>query len=110
MGLRIGVECDGCFYRDEMFVGGLRTAPFKERQWPVFCRGCRSITTSRYSDGPLKCLKCDSDHAVAMDDPAVYAGDGEYVLHSWFGAELPTMRPVMRTRRMESQDGAVYCS
>ena len=101
MGLRIGVRCDGCSYYDEMFVGGLRTAPFKEWQWPVFCRGCRSITTSRYSDGPLKCLTCGSVDALTMDDPSVYAGDGEHVLHSWFGAELPTMRPVMRSRRME---------
>lgn len=101
MGLRIGVQCEGCGYRDEVFVGGIRTTPFEEWQWPVFCRGCRSITTSHYSTGPLKCLKCGSDDAVAMDDPTIYAGDGEHVMHSWFGVELPTMRLVMRTQKVE---------
>lgn len=101
MGLRIGAACGGCGYYDEMFVGGNRTTPFEKWQWPVLCRGCRSITTSHYSVGPLKCLKCGSDEAVAMDDPTIGADDGEHVLHIWFGAELPTMRKVMRTRRLE---------
>jgi hypothetical protein len=41
---------------------------------------------------------------VAIDDPTIYVGDGEHVLHSWFGAELTTMRKVKRFRRME-RDG-----
>lgn len=101
MGLRIGAACGGCGYYDEMFVGGNRTTLFEEWQWPVFCRGCRSITTSHYSVGPLRCLKCASDDAVAIDDPTIYVGDGRHVLHSWFGAELPTIRPVMRTHKVE---------
>ena len=101
MGLRIGVHCSGCNYFDEMFVGGLRSTPFEKWQWPVLCRGCRSITTSHYSVGPLKCLKCGSDDAVAMDDPTIHAGDSNNEMHSWFGAELPTTRRVRHTRRME---------
>jgi hypothetical protein len=101
MGLIIAVKCDACSYYDEMFAGGIRTTPFKEWQWPVFCRGCRSIATSRFSDGPLKCLKCGSDDAVAMDDPTVYVGGGDHVMHSWVGGQLPNTRQVMHTKKVE---------
>ena len=101
MGLRISVQCEGCDYRDKMFVGGLRSTPFEEWQWPVFCKGCRSITASHYSCGPLKCLTCGSHDAIAIDNPEIYANDGNHVMHSWFGAALQTMRPVMRTQKVE---------
>jgi len=101
MGLVIGVECGGCGYGNSIFIGGLRKTPFEERPWPIFCKGCHSISTSHYVVGPLECLKCGSADAVAIDDPEIYAGDGEFTLYSWSGAELPTMRKVMRSRRVE---------
>jgi hypothetical protein len=38
---------------------------------------------------------------MAINHPEIYAGDGEFSLHSWVEEELPTMRKVMRSRRLE---------
>jgi Zn finger protein HypA/HybF involved in hydrogenase expression len=101
MGLVIWVRCGGCDYAKSMSIGGLRSTLPEERPWPIFCKGCHSISTSHYSTGPLRCLKCGSDDAMAINHPEIYAGDGEFSLHSWVEEELPTMRKVMRSRRLE---------
>lgn len=101
MGQVIGCRCICCSYTANVAIGGTRNAPREEQIYPVFCKGCHSITISHYYPGPLGCLDCGSSQAVAIDDPAIYAGDGDAVKYHWRGIELPTTRRALL--RVEKQ-------
>jgi hypothetical protein len=90
MGRIIGCRCDCCSYTTKVSIGGLRNSPREDLTYPVFCKGCYAITTSRYYPDPLKCLDCGSEEAVAIDDPTIWTGDGDAVDCQWSGFERST--------------------
>jgi len=96
-------KCFNCAYVSTISVGRTRRQPPQDGLFPIFCDQCMDITSANYGSEPIQCQKCQSENFRDIDDPSVYAGDGEFAEFTWFGKEMPGTHGVRMFRRSNAE-------
>ncbi len=60
MGRTTNVECEACGYADMIVVGGGMRTMHADNLWPVACKQCKRIVSSKINQTPVVCEACAS--------------------------------------------------
>ena len=98
MGTTVSFKCACCSYSWLLPIGGTRRG--STQSYPIYCTDCASIVKCDYNANPLLCGACGSNHVKHIDKSSmfIFQDRDRYPLFTWYGAALPSMRKVIRSR------------